>query len=65
MYQYDKKGTKSLYPCRRGPAHCLFTGKRDGDNDSWVAANVCDGLVCNNHLSFEHLVCWVKLRMAF
>ena len=57
VYQYKPNGTKTLSPCRKSQGHCLYTGKSDSHNDSWVAANICNGLVSKHFIISSSVKC--------
>ena len=45
VHETDEQGNLTVRSCSDFNLECLYTGSTDAHNDSWVAANVCDGLV--------------------
>ncbi|XP_053380643.1 snake venom metalloproteinase acutolysin-C-like [Mercenaria mercenaria] len=45
IHNYLPGGKKDLYPCSRQSVDCYYIGHSDVHDESWVAANVCNGLV--------------------
>ncbi|XP_053380641.1 A disintegrin and metalloproteinase with thrombospondin motifs 7-like [Mercenaria mercenaria] len=50
IHNYLPGGKKDLYPCSRQSVDCYYIGHSDVHDESWVAANVCNGL--NGVISF-------------
>ncbi|KAL4218622.1 A disintegrin and metalloproteinase with thrombospondin motifs 13 [Mactra antiquata] len=44
VHYYTLSGVKKIFPCSKHKLDCYYTGRSDAHNESWVAANACDGL---------------------